>query len=213
MNYELIIFDCDGVLVDSELLSNQIFCEILNGYGLNLTLDDMFKVFVGNSMSRCIEIIETMLGHPAHENIEATYQERTTIAFERDLKAVEGIEAILQKLHSPYCIASSGSHSKMQTTLGTTGLIKYFDNNIFSTKDVARPKPHPDVYLHAAEQMGHATSKCLVIEDSPLGVQAGKAAGMTVIGFTGSMPELRLKDAGADMTMSSMLEISDFLFS
>jgi len=211
MNYKLIIFDCDGVLVDSERLSNQIFCEILNGYGLDLTLDDMFEIFVGNSMNRCIEIITDMLGYPPPDNFEQIYRSKTAAAFKTDLKAIDGVEKIIQQLSKPYCIASSGPHEKMQITLSATGLSKYFNNNIYSTRDVKNAKPYPDVYLHAAEQMGFIAKDCLVIEDSTLGVQAGKAAGMTVIAYAGSLPKDKLLAAGADQVILHMSELTQLL--
>jgi len=213
MNHSLIIFDCDGVLVDSERLSNQVFCKILNGYGLDLNLEDMFNIFVGNSMGQCINIITDMLGHSPPENFETTYRTQVAKAFKTDLKAVSGVEDILLHINKPYCIASSGPHEKMQITLGVTGLSQYFTNNIFSTYDVKNAKPHPDVYLHAAKTMGFKPKECLVIEDSTLGIQAGKAAGMQVIAYAGSMPEEKLLNAGADWVMHDMQQISKLLFS
>ena len=207
MKPNLIIFDCDGVLVDSERLSNQVFCDILNGYGLELNLEDMFRIFVGNSMAQCIKIIDEMLGYPPPDNFEATYRMQVANAFKTDLKAVDGVEDIIKSLDKPYCIASSGPHEKMQITLGLTGLNKYFAKNIYSTYDVENPKPYPDVYLHAAEQMGYTSDECLIIEDSTLGVQAGKDAGMYVIAYAGSLPEERLIDAGADKIIKHMSEL------
>lgn len=207
----LIIFDCDGVLVDSERLSNTVFCKILNNYGLKLTLDDMFETFVGNSMQRCIEIITDMLGHPPPDNFETTYRTQVADVFKTDLKAVDGVEDIITSLDKPYCIASSGPHEKMKISLGVTGLSKYFSNNIYSTSDVARAKPYPDVYLHAAEQMGFTSNECLVIEDSVLGVQAAKAADMRVIAYAGYLSEERLLAAGADKIIKHMHELNSYI--
>ena len=209
MKPKLIIFDCDGVLVDSERLSNQVFCQILNGYGLELTLDDMFEIFVGNTMNRCIQIITDMLGHSPPDSFETTYRTQVADVFKTDLKAVDGVEDIIINLNIPFCIASSGSHEKMKTTLGVTGLSQYFTSNIYSTRDVARAKPYPDVYLHAAEQMGFTPTECLVVEDSVLGVQAAKAAGMTVIGYTSSMSSEKLLAAGANLTIEHMHKLKE----
>jgi len=204
--FELVIFDCDGVLVDSERIANEVFRDILNEEcGFNLELTDMFNTFVGHSSAQCMEIIRQMLGQDAPWGLEHRYKTEITRALERSVTAVSGIEAVLQELESPFCVASSGSYEKMETTLGKTGLQGYFRDNVFSTSDVPRGKPHPDIYLHACRKMGvEHPDQCLVIEDSPLGVTGGVAAGMTVFGYAEHMSEKRLREAGAHLVFDTM---------
>ena len=197
--FELVIFDCDGVLVDSERIACEVFAKVLKEVcGLEFTLDQMFDHFVGNSQARCLSIITEMLGAPPPDELAQRYNLDINQALQDSVVAVNGIEQVLQQLEIPYCVASSGSHEKMRITLGKTGLIDYFNGNIFSTSDVNRGKPYPDIYLHAAESMGIThIDKCLVIEDSPVGVRGALAAGMTVFGYAELMPEYKLRAAGA----------------
>lgn len=203
-NIELIIFDCDGVLVDSERIANTVFMNILNEIGLNLTLDMMFDRFVGHSSSQCMQIIEEMLEVPPPENLENRYKEEINKALKSHVKPINGIAEVLDSLIIPYCVASSGTHEKMNTTLVSTDLLKYFNGNIFSTTEVARGKPYPDIYLYAANKMGVNPQNCLVIEDTPTGVRGGVSAGMTVFGYSELMPATRLIEAGAKLTFDSM---------
>lgn len=203
-SYQLIIFDCDGVLVDSERITNQVFVEMLNALGLPLTLEDMFEQFVGRSMSQCMEKITTLLGRAPPEDFLTNYRARTTAALASQLKPVPGIEAALDAIALPWCVASSGEHAKMRTTLGVTGLLPRFAGRIFSVTEVAHPKPAPDIFLHAARQCGAAPADCVVVEDTPTGVAAGVAAGMTVLGYCASTPARRLLDAGAHQVFDSM---------
>jgi HAD superfamily hydrolase (TIGR01509 family) len=213
--YGLVVFDCDGVLVDSELITNRVYAMMLNELGIPVTLDDMFERFVGRPMSYCWDLVSTMLGRPVPPTLIDDYRVRTTAALELELKAVRGIEETLDALEAirvPYCVASSGTHEKMKTTLGLTGLLPRFEGRIFSVTDVAHPKPAPDVFLLAAAANGVAPASCCVIEDSPTGVAAGVAAGMTVYGYCGLTPELRLIEAGAHHTFSDMGRLPGLLF-
>ena len=206
---DLVIFDCDGVLVDSERVANEVFARALEEVcGLEFTLEDMFDTFVGHSKSQCLEKIELILGYPPPDELERRYREEINGALQLSVRAVAGIEPVLGQLSLPYCVASSGSHEKMRLTLGKTGLIDYFDGNIFSTSEVARGKPHPDIYLHAATRMGvRDPSRCLVVEDSPIGVTGARAAGMRVFGFAELMPARRLADSGADLVFDRMCDL------
>src|SRR5690606_16847303 len=152
-HYKLIIFDCDGVLVDSERITNQVFVDMLNELGLPLTLEDMFEQFVGHSMSQCLDKITSMLGGPPPAEFLPAYRARTKNALESDLLPVPGIEDALDKIALPICVASSGDHEKMRTTLGITGLWQRFEGRIFSVTEVANPKPAPDIFLHAANKL------------------------------------------------------------
>lgn len=205
--FELLIFDCDGVLVDSELITNRVFVGMLNELGLALTLEDMFERFVGRSMPQCLSMIKELLGHDVPAEFQAQFRVRIAAALKSELKAVAGIESVLKSVTLPYCVASSGTHEKMQMTLGLTGLLPKFQGRMFSVTEVAHPKPHPDVFLHAAKQMGVAASSCAVIEDTPTGVLAGVAAGMTVFGFCAHTPRHRLLEAGAHHIFERMRDL------
>ncbi len=203
-DFDLVIFDCDGVLVDSERLTNTVFAGMLNELGLSLTLEDMFDKFVGNSMSKCLELVQEMLGRSAPEDFVPQYRALSRVALESDLKPVAGIEDALRGIHIPYCVASSGDNDKMRMTLGITGLLPQFEGRLFSVTEVARGKPYPDVFLYAAERMGAEPHRCVVVEDTPIGVTAGVAAGMKVLGYAGMMSAERLKDAGASEVFTDM---------
>ncbi len=208
--FELIIFDCDGVLVDSERIANTVFAQLLNQeFNLTLSLDDMFETFVGRSSKQCMEIIEQMLGFKPPSDLEIRHKNAINEALQESVVAVTGIKQALVELSIPYCVASGGSYEKMETTLGKTKLLKQFGGKIYSTSDVAREKPFPDIYLHASRAMGcFEPNKCLVIEDSPLGVEGGVAAGMTVFGYAELTNEEKLIQAGAHHTFKDMANLT-----
>lgn len=209
--FELVIFDCDGVLVDSERISNIEFMEMLNELGLPMNLDDMFEHFVGKSIPQCLELITSMLGKPPPLDFEENYQRRVRIAFENGLRPVAGVPEMLHNLKLPCCVASSGSRDKTRMTLSITGLLPRFDGRLFSTTEVTHGKPAPDVFLHAAVQCGANPAACAVVEDTPTGVAAGVAAGMTVFGYAGITPAMRLQEAGARYTFKHMRELNGLL--
>jgi HAD superfamily hydrolase (TIGR01509 family) len=212
-SFDLIIFDCDGVLVDSERVANEVFARVLDEVcGLKFTLDDMFDTFVGHSRAQCLQKIENMIGEPPPAELDLRYQRDINEALERTVQAIDGIEIVLGSLSLPYCVASSGSHDKMKMTLGKTELMHFFDGNIFSTSEVERGKPHPDIYLHAARSMGiDDPARCAVVEDSPIGVTGAVAAGMQVFGFAELMPAERLHQAGAHRVFERMSDLPDLL--
>jgi HAD superfamily hydrolase (TIGR01509 family) len=214
-SFDLIIFDCDGVLVDSERVANEVFAQVLEEVcGLKFTLDDMFDTFVGHSRAQCLQKIEAMIGEPPPAELDLRYQRDIDNALKKTVQAIDGIESALEKLSLPYCVASSGSHDKMKMTLGKTGLMRFFEGNIFSTSDVERGKPHPDIYLHAARTMGvEDPARCVVVEDSPIGVTGAVAAGMHVFGFAELMPAERLHQAGAHRVFGRMPDLPDLIFS
>lgn len=214
-NFDLIIFDCDGVLVDSERIANQVFARILKEVcDLDFTLDQMFDHFVGNSQVQCLKVIEKMLGEAPPDELADRYNLDINRALQDSVVAVKGVERVLQQIEIPYCVASSGSHQKMRMTLGKTNLIEYFNGNIYSSSDVSRGKPHPDIYLHAAESMGvRDKARCLVIEDSPLGVTGAVAAGMKVFGYAELIPKEKLVAAGAHHVFDRMENLPDLTVS
>jgi len=210
----LVIFDCDGVLVDSEPVANRTLGNMLLELGLDLTQQQIFEHFVGYSLPHCLRVIEGMLGHAAPENFLRDLQARTFAAFKTELRATPGIEQTLDALDAaglPYCVASSGDHEKMNTTLGITGLLPRFAGRIFSVTQVAHGKPAPDIYLFAAAQMNAVPSSCAVVEDTPPGVRAGVAAGMTVFGFCAFTPAEKLRAAGAQQTFDDMQRLPQLL--
>ena len=210
--FGLLIFDCDGVLVDSELITNRVFAGMLNELGIAVTLEDMFEQFVGRSMPQCLELITKMLGRPVPQRFVEEYQTRSTTALSLELKAVPDIESVLAGIRIPYCVASSGTHEKMRTTLGKTGLLPQFRGKMYSVTEVAQSKPFPDVFLHAARQQGVMPADCAVIEDTPTGVRAGVAAGMTVFGYCALTPKQRLIEAGAHHTFECMRDLPRLIF-
>ena len=211
--FDLVIFDCDGVLVDSERVANEVFARVLEQEcGLQFTLPQMFEKFVGHSKAQCLQKVEDMIGQSPPPALARRYRDDINEALASSVQAVDGIEALLSKLELPCCVASSGSHEKMNLTLGKTGLIDFFDGNIFSTSEVERGKPHPDIYLHAARTMGMGDpARCLVIEDSPLGVSGAVAAGMIVFGFAEMMPADKLRDNGAHVTFEKMQDLPQLI--
>lgn len=187
MTIELVIFDCDGVLVDSETLANEELRKALADCGLSMTIEQVVKTYVGLSMTAVVKISEDILGYKLPHDFLDRLQVKTFAAFEKSLKSVAGIDHVLQALTimpQKICVASSGSFEKMDFTLGLTNLKDYFKGNIFSSSQVKRGKPYPDLYLYAAEQMDCDPAQCLVVEDSLPGVQGAVAAGMEVMAYS-----------------------------
>jgi len=209
-----VIFDCDGVLVDSEKLMSVVFSDMLTELGLPYTPDDTIRTFMGRSMVSCMHIVEQQLGHAAPEDFLQRLDVRASNAFERDLEAVSGVARLLDLLdvHDiPYAVASSGSHGKMEKTLGLTGLLPRLAGRITSATEVALGKPSPDVFLLAAERLRMPVDECLVIEDSLLGVEAALAAGMRVIGYAAMTDAGAMRGAGATHVVTTMDEIAALL--
>jgi HAD superfamily hydrolase (TIGR01509 family) len=210
-NIELIIFDCDGVLVDSEPIANRTLALMLEELGLRLTQAEIFEHFVGYSIPHCLQVIERLLGRPPPGTFRNDLQIRTFAAFRSELRAMPGVREALERLEQPCCVASSGDHEKMRTTLGITGLLPRFEGRLFSVTEVANGKPAPDVYLHAAARCGADPRRCIVVEDTPPGVKAGAAAGMTVFGFCAHTPKDMLLRAGAHLTFDRMDVLPDLV--
>ncbi len=183
--FDLVIFDCDGVLVDSERLVVRTEAEILTGLGWPLTEADVVERFVGRSAAYMHGEIERQLGRDV--DWDAEFESHYREAFERELAPVPGVVEALDRIVIPNCVASSGSHERIRFTLGLTGLYDRFEGRIFSVDDVSQGKPAPDIFLHAAEAMGTPPHRCAVVEDSISGVTAGLAAGMAVFAFAGGV--------------------------
>jgi HAD superfamily hydrolase (TIGR01509 family) len=197
MHFEAIIFDCDGTLVDSELLANQVLVRCVAELGLTLPLAEAVAQFTGGKMTDCIAAIEQRLGSAVPTDFVPMVRRRTAAAFRAQSQPIAGVEAVLQGLQIPYCVASSGPREKIELSLHVTGLLPYFQGRIFSAYEVGSWKPAPGLFLHAAHALGVSPSRCAVVEGSVLGVQAGRAAGMTVFGYAPSGNEASLAAVGA----------------
>lgn len=187
---DLVIFDCDGVLVDSEPLALRICVELGAELGWPLTEDEIVDRFLGRSERAVRAQLAERLGEAAADVWAERYQTRLAAAIDAELTEVDGVSEALAALATtalPQCIASSGSHAKMRRTLGRTGLYERFAGRIFSATEVERGKPAPDLFLHAARRMGAAPERCVVVEDSQYGVRAARAAGMRSFGYAGGL--------------------------
>lgn len=180
---ELVIFDCDGVLVDSELLAARVSRRVLADLGCDVSLDEIIERFVGASSEVYHAGVSEMLGRPLEPGWERPYSAWYAEAFRTELRAVPGIRESLAELTLPTCVASNSGHARIRDSLRATELLTNFDGRIFSAEDVERGKPEPDVYLWAAERMGVAPADCVVVEDSVFGVRAARAAGMRVLAY------------------------------
>ncbi|MEO8773274.1 MAG: HAD family hydrolase [Gelidibacter sp.] len=182
--YKCVIFDCDGVLVDSEPIANQVLVEMANELGANINLDYALKKFKGTSMQRCQEQIAELVPQRLPDDFLPTFRERSFESFRQNIRPVEGIIEVLENLDVPFCVASSGPVNKIRLNLELTGLLPHFEEKIFSCFTIKKWKPDPAVFLWAAETMGFEPHECIVIEDSISGVNAALNGGFDVFGFT-----------------------------
>ena len=210
MKYKCIIFDCDGVLVDSESISAKVFREMASELGCNLDFETVRKQITGTSMKENLKFFADCVGHALPDDFEMEFRRRSYEAFKTELKPVKGIHSLLEKITVPYCTASSGPKKKIRLNLTTTNLIDKFDGNIFSSYDIGSWKPEPGIYLHAAKQMGFQPNECAVIEDSLTGVKAAKAGGFDVFGFTQKGNEEPYEELGATVFFD-MSELDELL--
>ncbi len=181
----LVIFDCDGVLVDSEPIANRVLTALIQECGWNIAEEETIARFVGRSLAYCVDQVRATIPDTFPEDFSEQYHSRINTAFEAELQATPGVREVIEGLTVPFCVASSSGHSKLRMTLGVTGLLPLFEGRIYSSEDVLRGKPAPDLFLYAASQMGAKPEECTVIEDSMPGVQAGLAAGMRVLAYRG----------------------------
>ncbi|MEV7562792.1 HAD family hydrolase [Streptomyces sp. NPDC089795] len=199
MGYDLVIFDNDGVLVDSEPLANSTLAGYLTELGHPTTYEESVRDYMGSAVHRVHDLVLERTGQQLPADFDETLHARTVAAFEQELKPVPGVEEVLGALTAQgigYCLASSGSHERIRVGHRVAGLDGWFEEEwIFSAQDVGQGKPAPDLYLHAARRMGVEPARCVVVEDSPLGIQAARAAGMDVYGFTAMLPADRLSGA------------------
>jgi HAD superfamily hydrolase (TIGR01509 family) len=210
--FDLVIFDCDGVLIDSERLAVRTEAAILSTLGWPLTEADIVERFVGRSAAYMRGAIAQQLGRSV--NWEAEFESRYRDVFERELVPVPGVIDALEQLEQTgtlMCVASSGSHDKMGFTLGLTGLLDRFEGRIFSADEVENGKPAHDVFLHAAEKMGVPPDRCAVVEDSVSGVTAALAAQMAVFAFAGGVTGASSLSLGSVVVFDDMRALPGLL--
>jgi HAD superfamily hydrolase (TIGR01509 family) len=209
----LVIFDCDGVLVDSERLATRVDVEVLAGLGWVMTEQEAVERFVGLSMAQVRQRVESHLGRVLPPNWEDDFHKRLQEVFVSELAPVQGIVQALDVIPHATCVASSGTHEKIKFSLTLTGLYDRFVGRIFSATEVSRGKPAPDLFLHAAERMQVVPRECVVVEDSAPGVTAALAAGMSVLAYAGGVtPAGKLKRSGA-VVFDDMRDLPDLLAS
>ncbi len=210
--FELVIFDCDGVLVDTEPVANAVLKEELDAIGLEMPLEEVIRTFVGRSRSDCLEIAARLRGAALPPGFGEAWDRAFDAALERETRAIEGIPALLRDFPLPYCVASNGEPARMRLALRAAGLLPLVEGRLFTASEVARPKPAPDLFLHAAQTMGAVPARTAVIEDTVTGVTAGVAAGMQVLAYAGAghADIVSLRAAGARV-FSAMRELPGLL--
>lgn len=214
---DLLIFDCDGVLIDSEPISVAVIVDVLSGQGVPVDEAIVYQRFLGRSMSTMREALRVDFNYVLGDEVMARIRERMRARFRAELKPVPGVAAALAQLPGRHCVASSSSPERLELTLGLTGLLQHFKPHIFSAAMVKNGKPAPDLFLHAARQMGFAARDCIVVEDSPAGVEAAKRAGMRVFAFTGGAHAVKCNLASSlaalkpDVMFDNMLRLPELL--
>jgi HAD superfamily hydrolase (TIGR01509 family) len=216
--FDLIIFDCDGVLVDSEVISCRVHAEVLTRYGYPITADDVHRRFLGRTARDAALEIERELGRPLADSYDLDRRATLLAALADTVEAIPHLHDALDAIDTPICVASSAAHDKMLTTLTRTKLYQRFAPNIFSGTQVRYGKPAPDLFLLAAKEMATQPERCLVIEDSVPGVTGARAAGMTVLGFHGGShcrmgDDAALRAAGSVATFDDMHQLPDLIAS
>jgi HAD superfamily hydrolase (TIGR01509 family) len=209
--FELVIFDCDGVLVDSERIAVRVEAELLAELGWPLSQAEIVERFMGRTTEYMDEAIEAQLGSRLPGDWRDQFQRRYREAFAAELVPVDGVLDALDQIAVPTCVASSGSHDKLRFTLGHTGLYERFEGRIFSGYEVANGKPAPDLFLHAAARMGAGPARCAVVEDSLYGVLAARAAGMRVFGYAGGLTPVDRLEGEATVVFEDMRELPRLL--
>lgn len=212
------IFDFDGVIADSEVLSNTVLAEIVTELGVPTTVEDAYRDYMGKRFHEVIAAIEKAVGRTLPQSFSVQYQGRTLERLRRELSPIAGVREFITKfVDLPRCIASSSSPDRLAVCLEVLEMTALFEGRVFSASDVARGKPHPDIFLHASAEIGISPRECIVIEDSASGVIAGLAAGCTVIGLlaAGHIREghaITLKEAGAHYLATDYLEMERIVY-
>jgi HAD superfamily hydrolase (TIGR01509 family) len=207
----LVIFDCDGVLVDSEPIAVRIDVAMLAEIGITMSEAEVIERFVGRSPEVIQDEAEARLGRPLPEGWWDHGEARIREAYATDLREVDGISEALGAIDLPVCVASSSGHENLRLKLELTGLYERFAGHIFSASEVANGKPAPDLFLHAASRMGAAPEDCVVVEDSRYGVQAARAAGMDVLGYAGGVTPAAVLEGPRTVVFDDMRILPDLL--
>jgi HAD superfamily hydrolase (TIGR01509 family) len=213
---DLVIFDCDGVLVDSEMLAVRVMTEQLGLFGVAVAPEEFLTGFVGLDERASHRRVQTEYGVTLPEDFNVTSARALEVAFRAELRTLPGVKALIERLDVPFCVGSNSSHPRLALTFETTGLAPLLAGRVFSADDVERGKPAPDLFLYAAKAMGVAPDRCLVIEDSVTGVTAARAAGMRVIGFCGASHirdghDQKLRALGVEAVVRSYQELAALL--
>ena len=212
MKYKCIIFDCDGVLVDSEAISSQVLVDMISELGSDLRLNDAIAEFSGKSFNSIVTYIDERIDGNIPADFEKKFRERTFESFQNHLEPIKGIHELLEKLTTPFCVASSGPRDKIILNLTKTGLIhKFPEKNIFSCYDIGSWKPEPDIYLYAAKQMGFEPKDCAVIEDSTYGITAAVSGGFDTFAYAKAHEKERFKEIGAIKIFDDMVQLNALL--
>ena len=182
--YKCIIFDCDGVLINSESIAIKVLVDMANDLGANIDFQESLINLKGKSLNLCMNVISKRINNPLPVHFEQDYRINTFEAFRKGIQPINGIKDIVENLNIPFCVASSGPENKIRLNLEITGLLPFFEGNIFSCYAIQKWKPEPDIFLWAAKSMGFKPNECLVIEDSVSGVKAAKFGGFDVYGYT-----------------------------
>ena len=209
MKYKCVIFDCDGVLVDSEAISKRVLIQMLDEMGLQVSIDYASQHFAGKWLKTIFAEIEAIIGKPLPSNFETEYRSRTFALFKSELKPVEGIHQLLHQLSIPFCVASSGPVEKIRLNLKTTNLLDQFEDKIFSSYEIDSWKPEPKIFEYAAQKMGFQAHECVVVEDSLVGIQAAKKGGFDVFGYAKPTNAAAFENEGAKVFfhMQELLEL------
>jgi HAD superfamily hydrolase (TIGR01509 family) len=209
--FDLVIFDCDGVLIDSERIAVRIDAIVLERLGWPLSEAEIIERFVGRSEAYMTGEIEAAIGRSLPAGWEGEFTPLYREALEAELAPVDGIVDALDRISTPTCVASSSTHERLRFTLGLTGLLERFDGRIFSSTDVANGKPAPDLFLHAAGTLGVAPARCAVVEDSFYGVEAARAAGMPAFGYAGGLTAADRLAGPGTVVFDDMRELPELL--
>ena len=209
-DYKCIIFDSDGVLVDSETLSARVFQQMAVELGFDLDFETALEHFAGVSMKENLQFIAENIPGALPTDFVKEYRERSYELFKAELKAVDGIHEVIEKLSVPFCVASSGPVVKIRLNLGLVGLLEQFENRIFSSYDIDSWKPEPGIFLHAAHSMGYAPEDCVVIEDSAPGIRAARAGGFRVYALASEKKREKFEQLGA-IAFGRMKELESLL--
>ncbi|KXG87962.1 HAD family hydrolase [Agrobacterium bohemicum] len=212
--FDLIIFDCDGVLVDSEIIAAQVESRLLTDAGYPISTEEMGERFSGMTWKNILLEVEREASIPLSASLLEKSEKLLDARLERDVKVIEGVKLALSRLTTPRCICSNSSSARLEMMLTKVGLKPYFEGHVYSAKDLGadRVKPKPDIFLHGAKQFNVSPDRAVVIEDSVHGIRGARAAGMRVIGFTGASHTYpshadRLTDAGAETVISRMQDL------